>query len=108
MAIHNINNLLNNASTKAADSKPRETAQGGSAKTTEAGNSKAQQDAVLLTDQAQALSKTQQKLKDGPAINQSKVDNIKAALARGEYKIDSQRIANKMMSMESDLEKLYK
>lgn len=112
MAINNVNNLVNNASSKLAT--PAQGNTSGSSATAAAPSqetlSKAtvRQDAVVLTDQAQSLNKLQQKVKDAPGFNQSKVESLKAAIERGEYKVDSERLAKKMVSLESELGPLYK
>lgn len=109
MAIHNINNMLGNQSTKVANGNTSNS-QAASSATEQALQAKGsvRQDAVVLTDQAQQLGRVQQRLSNAPTTNQAKVEALKAAIDKGEYKVDSQRVAKKMMSMESDLEKLYR
>lgn len=109
MAIHNINNMLGNQSTKVANGNTSNS-QATSSATEQALQAKGsvRQDAVVLTDQAQQLGRVQQRLSNAPTTNQAKVEALKAAIDKGEYKVDSQRVAKKMMSMESDLEKLYR
>lgn len=48
----------------------------------------------------------QQRIKDSPSTNQGKVEALKSAIERGTYTVDSQRVAQKMMDMESDLDTL--
>lgn len=109
MAIHNINNLMNNHSGKVMT---------GTAAQSSSVNNQAEVDAqaknqpspvaVSLTDQAQGLHKLQQRIKDAPSTNQTKVESLKAAIEKGDYKVDCQRTAQKMIAIESDLESLYK
>ena len=112
MAINNLNNLLN-TSTKVG-SKPTQvsgadvsasskSAQDASAS---AAKSAVPQDAVVLTDQAQLLAKLQQKVGTSTTTNQSKVESLKLAIEKGEYSVDSNRVAKKMLDMESALDKL--
>lgn len=61
------------------------------------------QDKVQLTEQAQSLSRLQQKIADAPDIDNSRVSAIKAAIERGDYKIDSQKIADKMIAQDAAL-----
>jgi len=107
MAIHNINNLLSNQSTKVAGGNTSGQAANGAAEQAQQAKGSVRQDAVVLTDQAQQLGRVQQQLSNTPTTNQAKVEALKAAIDKGEYKVDSQRVAKKMVSMESDLDKLY-
>lgn len=109
MAIHNINNMLGNQSTKVVNGNTSNS-QATSSATEQAQQVKGgtRQEAVVLTDQAQQLGRVQQRLSSTPTTNQAKVEAIKAAVDKGEYKVDGQRVAKKMMSIESDMEKLYK
>lgn len=106
MAIHNVNNLMNNHSGKITTGT---STQGSSTVSNPAevdaqAKSQPRQDAVLLTDQAQGLNKLQQRIKDAPSTNQSKVDALKAAIEKGDYQVNSQRVAQKMLDLESDLD----
>jgi flagellar biosynthesis anti-sigma factor FlgM len=111
MAINNLNNLVN---TTKSGSKPAQvsadvsTSTGKSAQevTTNAARTATPQDAVMLTDQAQQLAKLQQKVSAAPSSNQSKVESLKSAIEKGEYSVDSSRVAKKMLDMESELDKL--
>lgn len=108
MAIHNVNNLMNNHSGKITTG----TASQGSSNVSNPAEVDAQaksqprQDAVLLTDQAQGLNKLQQRIKDAPSTNQSKVEALKAAVEKGDYRVDSQRVAQKMLDLETNLDSL--
>lgn len=109
MAINNISNLMNNSPGKVAGNSSSQQGSGTQAtNSSTTGQVPVRQDAVVLTDQAQSLNKLQQKVKDAPGFNQSKVESLKAAIERGEYKVDSDRLAKKMASLESELEQLYK
>lgn len=59
-------------------------------------------DQVKLTDSAQALQQAS-KVNDNSAIDQAKVDKIRAALADGSYKIDAGRIADGLIGIERQL-----
>ena len=109
MAINNINNLMNNPAGKVTTGTAAQSGPASNRAEVEVqANHQPNQVAVSLTDQAQALNKLQQKVKDAPGFNQSKVESLKAAIERGEYKVDSDRLAKKMVSLESELEQLYK
>lgn len=107
MAINNVNNLLNRTTNQVGNGTTANASS--TAQTLESstqGKVVVRQDAVVLTDQAQGLTKVQQRIKDSPSTNQGKVEALKSAIERGSYTVDSQRVAQKMMDMESDLDSL--
>lgn len=63
----------------------------------------ARTDSVSLTPQAKHLGELQKKATDEPVMNQKKMDEIKKAIASGEYKVDPEKLAKNMMSYELDL-----
>lgn len=104
MAITNINNLVNSPTSKINTGTSSQTNSSVAASTADAsGKSLPSQDAIVLTNQAQGLATLQQRIKDAPSSNQSRIDALKAAIEKGDYKVDSQRVAQKMVSMESEL-----
>jgi negative regulator of flagellin synthesis FlgM len=50
-----------------------------------------------------SLSRLQQKISDAPVTDDNKVANIKAAIERGDYKINADRVASKMLAQENAL-----
>lgn len=60
-------------------------------------------DSVELSNQVQSLQSLEAKIKDMPDIDQARVDNIKSALANGEYEINYDRLAAAVQRFESDL-----
>ena len=60
-------------------------------------------DSVSLTPQAQQLKDLQKKSADAPAVDQKKIDELKKAIASGEYKIDADKLMKNMLSYEFDL-----
>jgi negative regulator of flagellin synthesis FlgM len=50
-----------------------------------------------------SLNRLQQKISDAPDTDDNKIANIKAAIANGDYKINSDRIAGKMLAQENAL-----
>lgn len=61
------------------------------------------QDAVSLTDQAQQLNRLQQGMKQAPAVDQQRVQALRKAINDGQYKVDPEKLAKAMASLESDL-----
>ena len=106
MAINNVNNLLNRTANQVGTSATNAGTTTQALEPSTQGKVVARQDAVVLTDQAQGLNKLQQRIKDSPSTNQGKVEALKSAIERGTYTVDSQRVAQKMMDLESDLDTL--
>ena len=61
---------------------------------------------VRITSTASLLSHLQRSLAMRPAVDQSRVDSIRNALANGTYKIDSNKIASGLIDSERALGKL--
>lgn len=59
------------------------------------------EDTVQLSGAAQILQNQQAKMNSLPDIDMDKVEQIKNAIASGEYKIDTQKLASNMASMDS-------
>lgn len=59
------------------------------------------EDTVKLSGAAQVLQNQQTKMNQFPEINMDKVEQIKNAIASGDYKIDTQKLASNMASMDS-------
>ncbi len=59
-------------------------------------------DTVSLTDMASRLKSLEQKLGEQPEIDQARVARIRDALSSGEFRIDPERVADKMLDFESD------
>ena len=98
----NINNLNKNT---AVNQNPNQTpvkqqAQQSSSSTP---TSQVRQDSVSLTPQAKQLAELQKKANDAPQVNQKKVEQLKKAIANGEYKIDPEKLAASIAKFEFEL-----
>ncbi len=63
----------------------------------------AETDPVQITGSARQLAKLEQHLQELPAVDEARVADIRDALATGRYKVNAQRVADKMLSMEDQL-----
>ncbi|ADN76871.1 anti-sigma-28 factor, FlgM [Ferrimonas balearica DSM 9799] len=60
-------------------------------------------DAVVLTEQAQQLTRAESNLANATGIDQGKVDSIKQAIAEGRYHVDPERLAQNITKFENEL-----
>ena len=71
--------------------------------TSSSGSSSASQsDTVSLTDMASRLHSLEKKLASQPDVDQAHINRVRDAISRGEYRVDPDRVADKMMDFESD------
>ena len=103
MAI-NINNLSNNSQVK---QKLDQQVQVKQQVTQNAASSEqvksAGKDSVSLTPQAQQLNELQKKANDAPAVDQKKIDQLKKAIADGDYKVNPEKLAASIANFEFKL-----
>ncbi len=68
-----------------------------------AGSGAATESDVHLTGASRNLAAIEQSLKEMPAIDELRVSMVKQRLSSGDYKIDPQRVADRLLSIERDL-----
>jgi negative regulator of flagellin synthesis FlgM len=56
-----------------------------------------------LSRQARELKDLEQKLGEFPEMDDAKVEQIRAALADGSYKVDAEKLAQKMLDMDKSI-----
>ena len=59
------------------------------------------EDSVSLTGQASQISKLVQQMKSAPVVDPDRVSPVKEKLGKGDYQIEYERVANKMLDFES-------
>jgi negative regulator of flagellin synthesis FlgM len=102
--IKQVNTGTNNRVSPPSADKSSQTAATSSPSDTATQNVKS--DSVSITSQAQQLQSIQAKLSDIPAIDIKKVEEIKAAIAEGRYKIDADKLASNIEQFENELKDL--
>lgn len=60
-------------------------------------------DTVRLTDAAQELSRLEAQVSSVPEVDSRRVEQVRAALANGTYKVDAGAIATNLMKLEAYL-----
>lgn len=61
------------------------------------------QDAVSLTEQAKQLGKLQQSMSQSPVVDQQRVQALRKAINEGQYKVDPEKLAKAMSTLEQEL-----
>lgn len=61
------------------------------------------QDAVSLTEQAKQLGQLQQSMSQSPVVDQQRVQALRKAISEGQYKVDPDKLAKAMATLEQDL-----
>jgi len=103
MAI-NINNLSNNNQVKQKLDQQVQVKQ----QATQNSNNNEQvksagKDSVSLTPQAQQLNELRKKANDAPAVDQKKIEQLKKAIADGDYKVNPEKLAASIANFEFKL-----
>ncbi len=69
-------------------------------------NVNAQQDSVELSNKAQLVQSLISDLSSSPEVDQSRVEQIRASIASGEFSVSADKVASKMLALEVGLRKL--
>ena len=80
----------------------KRTEQGESARPS-GGEDNTRTDEVALTDTAVRLKRIETSLAEQPEVDQARVDALREKVESGDYQVDSNEIARKLMQMEQDL-----
>lgn len=71
------------------------------ADTQQQGSENAPNVSVSLSEAGKTLAQVEASLKSSPEIDQAKVDEMRAKIESGDYQIDSQNLAQKMLDIDS-------
>jgi len=65
-----------------------------------------QQDSIELSNKSQLVTSLLSDLANKPEVNQSRVEQVRASIASGEFSVSADKIANNMLNLEVGLRKL--
>lgn len=102
MAIE-VNNTSNLSGSRVQGS-PRGKADDAQQPNTSAERRAADREAVEISRDATTIRETQSKLERESAIDSERVNQIKAAIGRGDYPLDNARIAERFLALERQLD----
>ncbi|WP_094751642.1 flagellar biosynthesis anti-sigma factor FlgM [Psychromonas sp. CD1] len=71
-------------------------------------NNEQHKDSVQLTAQAKNINKMQQQSSIEPQMNKQRLESLKKAITNGEYKINTQRLAQRISQFEGDFSRILK
>lgn len=54
-----------------------------------------------ITESARQLAALEQAMKDLPAIDEAKVEQLRSSIEGGSYQVDAEKVANKLLQFES-------
>jgi negative regulator of flagellin synthesis FlgM len=80
--------------------RPQDAAAGGAQSSSTSSGS---EENVQITGAARQLASLEQAVRDAPAVNTARVEQISTALAQGTYTINSQHIADQLMQSDKEL-----
>ena len=98
---HDINGINSGRSQHTSDRQMQSIKRDGQSGTSQTGSG-SQSDTVNLTDMASRLRSLEQKLANQSDVDEAHINQVRDAISRGEYKINPERIADKMMDFEAD------
>ena len=100
----NINNLSNNNQEKQKLEQQVQSKQQVSESANASQQAKlATRDSVSITPQAKQMNELQKNAADSPVLNQKKIAELKSAIASGDYKINSEKLAASIANFEFEL-----
>lgn len=107
MAIDALNSRIYKSGVKESVATAKNVAQNPAGNVAKETLAKAGADSVVLTSNAQILTKGTQKAKEASGVDSAKVEKLKNAIKDGSYKIDYESVANKLIDSEDELSSIF-
>ncbi|NWO08068.1 MAG: flagellar biosynthesis anti-sigma factor FlgM [Alteromonadaceae bacterium] len=86
-----------------ADKSSNQNAQAAGSEQNKAQSPAARGENVNLSNQAKNLNQLEQKLGEYPEMDDDRISQIRAALEDGSYKVDAEKLAQKMLDMDESI-----
>lgn len=102
--ISNINSSRPQTSTTQTNTPGGSQSTGNSTQSVQPTQSGSAADKVSFTSTAEKLKELEKQLSQESPVNEQKVQNVRAAIDSGEYQVDPEKIAEKMIDFESQLD----
>ncbi|SES65763.1 MULTISPECIES: flagellar biosynthesis anti-sigma factor FlgM [Marinobacter] len=97
------NSQVNSPRTSADKGAAKQPAQPAPAEQAKAQAPAARGENVNLSKQAREIRQMGERLESTPEVDDSRVEQIRAALADGSYKVDAEKVAQKMLEMDESI-----
>lgn len=94
---------VNNPRTTADKSSGSQNSQAPTGEQSKAQGAAARGDNVSLSNQAKNLKQLEQKLGEAPEMDDDRIAEIRSALEDGTYKVDAEKLAQKMLEMDKSI-----
>ncbi|MFA5628055.1 MAG: flagellar biosynthesis anti-sigma factor FlgM [Thiohalomonadaceae bacterium] len=105
MAINNITGLPGNQSQRTTEGSQVHVARSEPTVAQQQTGRPSTMDTVSLTDTAARLRELENSLATMPVVDSQRVESIQQAIDDGSYEVDAGRVAEKLLSFESDLQR---
>ena len=103
MPINNVTGYTNTPSQRATEGSKADVARSEPTVSQQETGSTAAIDSVSLTDTAARLQKLESTIAELPVVDAQRVDSIRSAIAKGDYQVNPERIADKLLDLDSKL-----
>lgn len=103
--ISNINSSRPQTTTTQTGTSQGTQSSGSSTQSVQPNQSSGSTDKVSFTSTAEKLKELEKQLSQESPVNEQKVQYVRAAIDNGDYQVDPEKIAEKMIDFESQLEK---
>lgn len=104
MPINNVTGIASAQSQRATEGSKVEVARSEQSVEQEETGSSAAIDSVSLTDTAARLQKLENTIAELPVVDSQRVEELRRAIANGEYEANPANIADKMLGFEAELQ----
>ena len=103
MPINNVTGVATSPSQRATDSSKVDVSRSEPTVKQQETGAPSTVDSVSLTDTAARLQRLETTIAELPVVDTQRVEDIRSAIANGEYEVDAANIAEKMLSFDAEM-----